>query len=180
MAVLFSVLNFVYWALQDISDILRCLSVTQFLGKVLFLDTYRQGKTESHSWVAGFCFAFVSKQMHSCHSWSHWRLVSNIISSKTIPMDWCLLIQLFQVSVKSYCGGQCRKHFKYEFKYRWGHENNNSCQSISKATQLRYHYNFTRSVFSPCDYVQLIHGYSLLSECNTFLFSTFMICNYFH
>lgn len=85
MAVLFSVLNFVYWALQDISDILRCLSVTQFLGKVLFLDTYRQGKTESHSWVAGFCFAFVSKQMHSCHSWSHWRLVSNIISSKLFP-----------------------------------------------------------------------------------------------
>lgn len=113
MAVLFSVLNFVYWALQDISGILRCLSVTQFLGEVFFLDTYRQGKTESYSWVAGFCFAFVSKQMHSCHSWSHWRLVSNIISSKTIPMDWCLLIQLFQVSVKSYCGGQCSKHLKY-------------------------------------------------------------------
>lgn len=44
MAVLFSVLNFVYWALQDISGILRCLSVTQFLGEVFFLDTYRQGE----------------------------------------------------------------------------------------------------------------------------------------
>lgn len=31
--------------------------------------------------------------------------------------------------------------------------------SISKAKQLRYHHNFTRSVFSTCDYVQYMGIY---------------------
>ncbi len=113
--------HFVYWALNDSPGILRCLSVPLFSRWNFCVDTYRQGKSESCSWVAAFCFAFVSKQMHSCHSRSHWRLLSNVIASKLIPMDARLQIQLFQVSVKKMLQrGMQQKLQIYEFKYRRG------------------------------------------------------------
>lgn len=113
--------RFVYghWATaQAFRDVFpfRC-----FRGENFSVDTYRQGKSESCSWVAAFCFAFVSKQMHSCHSRSHWRLLSNVIASKLIPKEACLQIQLFQVSVKKMLHrGMQQKLQIYEFKYRRG------------------------------------------------------------
>lgn len=94
---------------------------TVFEVKFFSVGSYRQGESESCSWVAAFCFAFVSKQMHSCHSRSHWRLLSNVIASKPIPMDARLQIQLFQVSVKRILQrGMLQKLQIYEFKYRRG------------------------------------------------------------
>lgn len=93
-----------------------------FLGEIsAFILIDGGGGSESCSWVAAFCFAFVSKQMHSCHSRSHWRLLSNVIASKLIPMDARLQIQLFQVSVKRmFQRGMQQKLQIYEFKYRRG------------------------------------------------------------
>lgn len=92
-----------------------------FWGEIFRVDTYRQGRSESCSWVAAFCFAFVSKQMHSCHSRSHWRLLSNVIASKLIPMDARLQIQLFQVSVKRMLQRCMQQKLQIcEFKYRRG------------------------------------------------------------
>lgn len=113
--------HFVYWALSDNPGILRCLSIPSFSRWNLCLHAYRQGRSENHSWVAAFCFAFVSKQMHSCHSRSHWRLLSNVIASKLIPMNARLHIQLFQVSVKRMLQSGMQKELQmYEFKYRRG------------------------------------------------------------
>lgn len=113
--------HFVCWALRDSSGIVRSLSVPLFSRWIFYVDTYRQGRSGSCSWVAAFCFAFVSKQMHSCHSRSHWRLLSNVIASKLIPMDARLQIQLFQVSVKRMLQrGMQQKLQIYEFKYRRG------------------------------------------------------------
>lgn len=98
-----------------------CFSSAFFRGEIFLIDAYRQGRSESRGWVAAFCFAFVSKQMHSCHSRPHWRLLSNVIASKLIPMDARLQIQLFQVSVKGILQrGMQQKLQICEFKYRRG------------------------------------------------------------
>lgn len=105
---LFVTSHFVYWALRHLS--VPLFSWWNF-STLILID---RGKVKSRSWVAAFCFAFVSKQMHSCHSRSHWRLLSNVIASKLIPMDARLQIQLFQVSVKKMLQrGACSGSFKY-------------------------------------------------------------------
>lgn len=53
-------LHTVYWALND-KPVGCHFCATIFLGGIFTADTYRQGKSESHRWVAAFCFAFVSK-----------------------------------------------------------------------------------------------------------------------
>jgi len=101
-----------HWATAQ-AGIQICASFPLFSWRNFLVDTYRQGKCESSRSVAAFCFAFVSKQMHSCHSRSHWRLLSNVIASKLIPMDARLQIQLFQVSVK----GMLQRGMQQSFKY---------------------------------------------------------------
>lgn len=116
-----------------------------FLGEIFsMLILIGRGEVGSCSWVAAFCFAFVSKQMHSCHSRSHWRLLSNVIASKLIPMDARLQIQLFQVSVKRMLQrGMQQKLQIYEFKYRRGHRHYDSHQAL-----LKQHNTFGFIVFS--------------------------------
>lgn len=125
--------HFVYWAPSDSPGIWRRVSVHLLSRWNFHGDAYRQGRSESCSWVAAFCFAFVSKQMHSCHSRPHWRLLSNVIASKLIPMDARLQIQLFQVSVKGILQrGMQQKLQIYEFKYRRGQRHYDSHQALLK------------------------------------------------
>lgn len=141
--------HFVYWALSDSPGFLRCLSVPLFSRWNFCVRTYRRGKSENCSWVAAFCFAFVSKQMHSCHSRSHWRLLSNVIASKLIPMNARLHIQLFQVSVKRMLQRGMQKELQiYEFKYRRG---------IDIMIHIRYSYSNTMHLVALCFLTVLLH-----------------------